>query len=1044
MFPDRNVKWLIKQCGTKIFSRGQWMNKKDHVLEVRAEGHGIVGKVLGSRGDRYETRASVNGNRLHTDCTCPYEWAPVCKHAVALILKFWDSPRHNRHHAAHAEVQQATKKVRVELYWDAPALRLSLKTPAAVRFCVVESGGYVSNLSDFLIREACEEGLARILTVLKRDGLVISEANGFFKLQPDQAALLFYLIQDSGLEVKWVDPKTKATAALEFSNTPVTGHLRVRPRHGQTLEFVWDNPSFNRPNTHPTLFGFGSNYFLLYAHTVRKLAYHPLLDELVLHQNHGRMTVPLARVATVLAALRDEENPAIRVRGLDGIKIPTIQAGDPVMNLTGDWRDGILMVAATFSYEGKVFDPQAIYRDEDTLAEVFSTPEGKWLRRNLGRERELIRELEKLTHREFATPFHTTEPEFFALSKQFSGDASQRITIKAPEGDASFSYAGELDWSFEVVESDGGWFDITPSFIAAQRKLAAGDVKRLLRGSDDPSGTLWKNGKTGAFAVPQGDIGNLASIFNADFESDEKGRYHLPSYQLFALYAVLKNSGKEKSLPPPILAKIEKDLKNLKVKNVALPKSFHGELRDYQRAGYGWLAALHDSGLSGILADDMGLGKTVQTLALLSRVRAATKKKLPNLIVAPTSVLLQWQSEAEKFTPHFKTIVYSGAGRKKLLAEAAKCDLVITSYAVVLRDAEIMKKTYGYCILDEAQMIKNAGTQRAKIIKAVKSAHRLVLTGTPIENRLSELWSLFDFILPGYLGHASHFKSRIENRIEKYDDAGAKELLHAKIRPFVLRRLKSEVEKELPPKTEEIVYCELLPEQKALYAEIVAKVRHDVFDAIDTKGIKRSHLEILAAMTRLRQVCCHPRLMWKGKKNQAPGSSKLDALVEIMETIRDDGHKALVFSQFVSMLDIVKEELDKREVPHRYLHGATRERDKEIKSFMTESAVPFFLVSLKAGGFGLNLTAADYVIHYDPWWNPAVENQATDRAHRIGQTRKVFVYKLIAKDTIEEKILKMQERKQKLSDDILKNEMSFVKNLSRETLEELLAVPAWN
>lgn len=1044
MFPDRNVKWLIKHCGNKIFSRGQWMQKKDHVLEVRAEGQGIVGKVLGSRGDLYEVRASANGKRLHTDCTCPYEWAPICKHAVALILKHWTSPKQNyQRHATTAESQQV-KKVRVELYWDAPALRLSPKTPAAVRFCVVESGGYVSNLSDFLIKEHCDEGLVRIFTILKRDGLNVSEANGFFKLQPDQAALLFYLIQDSGLEVLWLDPKTKTGTPLEFSNAPVTAHLRVRQRSGQTLEFVWDNAHFNRPNTNPVLFGFASNYFILYANTVRKLSYHPLFDELATHQSHGRMTVSMSRVATILGALRDDKNPSIRVKGLDAVRIPNIQAGDPVMELAGDYRDGILMVVATFSYEGKVFDPLPHYRDEDSLSEVFVTAAGRWIRRNLEKERNLIKELEEFLKRDFSTPLHITEPEFFTLSKLLAEGVHPRLTLKAPESDSSFSYAGELDWSFEVEESDSGWFDITPSFIAAQRKLAASDVKRLLRANDDPGNTLWKSGKAGAFAVPQGDIDNLTTIFNADFESDEKGRYHLPGYQLFALYAVLKNKGKEKSLPEKIRSKVESDLKNLNVKKVALPKAFKGQLRDYQHAGYGWLSALHDAGLSGILADDMGLGKTVQTLALLSRVQAATKKKLPNLIVAPTSVLLQWQSEAEKFTPHFKTVVYSGAGRKKTLAEAGHCDLVITSYAVVLRDTEIMKKTYGYCILDEAQMIKNAGTQRAKILKSVKSAHRLVLTGTPIENRLSELWSLFDFILPGYLGHASHFKSRFESRIEKYDDKGAKELLLAKIRPFVLRRIKSEVEKELPPKTEEIVYCELLPEQKALYAEIVAKVRHDVFDAIDTKGIKRSHLEILAAMTRLRQVCCHPRLMWKGKKNAAPGSSKMEALIELIETIRDDGHKALVFSQFVSMLDIVKEELDHREVPHRYLHGGTRERDKEIKSFMTESAVPFFLVSLKAGGFGLNLTAADYVIHYDPWWNPAVENQATDRAHRIGQTRKVFVYKLIAKDTIEEKILKMQERKRKLSDDILKDEMSFVKNLSRETLEELLSVPAWN
>lgn len=478
-----------------------------------------------------------------------------------------------------------------------------------------------------------------------------------------------------------------------------------------------------------------------------------------------------------------------------------------------------------------------------------------------------------------------------------------------------------------------------------------------------------------------------------------------------------------------------------------IPSSFKGELREYQKEGCNWLMFLREYGLAGILADDMGLGKTIQALTLLLTHYANGKgDRAPSLVVAPTSVVYNWLSEASKFTPALKTALFLGRDRGELLAKLSKDgpgkpQVIFTTYGIIRRDYEQLKNIqFEFLILDEAQNIKNPESVGAIAAKSLKAFHRLALSGTPVENRLKELWSLFDFLMPDFLGAYKDFNEVFERPIEAGLD-GAGQKLRKIVHPFILRRLKSQVEKELPDRTDIIHLCELDDEQRSLYLDVLDECRAKVFPEIAMKGIKRSNFSVLAALLRLRQVCCDPRLLKSPTDKPVNQSSKLDALVNMIGEIVDEGHKILVFSQFVEMLAIIRKELEKNGYTYEYLDGQTpaKERLDRVERFNATPEIPIFLISLKAGGTGLNLTGADYVIHYDPWWNPAVENQATDRAHRIGQTRHVFNYKLITRGTVEEKILALQQKKKELADLVIGGDESVAKELTQEDLEFLFS-----
>jgi SNF2 family DNA or RNA helicase len=408
--------------------------------------------------------------------------------------------------------------------------------------------------------------------------------------------------------------------------------------------------------------------------------------------------------------------------------------------------------------------------------------------------------------------------------------------------------------------------------------------------------------------------------------------------------------------------------------------------------------------------------------------------------VCPTSLVFNWIAEAKKFTPELKVLALQGPDRHQRFDQIPAHDLVVTSYALIRRDAELYRDLeFDTVVLDEAQHIKNRQTQNAQAVKAVKSQHRIVLTGTPLENSVLDLWSIFDFLMPGYLGTAKDFHERYELPIAREKNAEAQTRLARRLRPFMLRRLKKEVAADLPAKLEQVSFCELTPDQRSVYQQLIEASRKEVLEAVGAQGVAKSRMVVLTALLRLRQVCCDLRLLKLDGVNPANASGKLELFGELLEEVIDGGHRLLVFSQFVSMLTILKEKLAEEGIEFCYLDGSTTDREAVVERFQTNGAIPVFLISLKAGGVGLNLTGADTVIHFDPWWNPAVEDQATDRAHRIGQTKVVTSYKLITRDTVEEKILTLQNRKREVIQATLGGEEEFAASLNWEEIQELLA-----
>jgi superfamily II DNA or RNA helicase len=466
------------------------------------------------------------------------------------------------------------------------------------------------------------------------------------------------------------------------------------------------------------------------------------------------------------------------------------------------------------------------------------------------------------------------------------------------------------------------------------------------------------------------------------------------------------------------------------------PPGFHGELRPYQREGLGWLDYLPRFGFGGILADDMGLGKTIQVLALLQRRRAHRQAKGPSLAVVPRSLVFNWAQEAAKFTPRLRVLEYTGPGRHALRESFDDYDLIITTYGTVRTDiAELTRFEFDYAILDEAQAIKNAESQSAKAARLLRSRHKLAMSGTPIENHLGELWSIFEFLNPGMLGSDTVFRKYVGTGASL--DQTERATLGKALRPFILRRTKQQVVEDLPEKTEQTLHCDMEVAQKRCYDELRAHYRDSLLRK-DTTELNRSKIEVLEALLRLRQAACHPGLINPELSNDS--SAKLDVLLPSISEVVEEGHKVLVFSQFTSFLAIVRDRLDHENLVYEYLDGRTRNRAAKVERFQTDPNCPIFLISLKAGGLGLNLTSAEYVYLLDPWWNPAVEAQAIDRSHRIGQTQHVFAYRLICRGTVEEKILDLQQKKRDLADAILSaDNRGVIQNLTREDIEFLLS-----
>ena len=553
-------------------------------------------------------------------------------------------------------------------------------------------------------------------------------------------------------------------------------------------------------------------------------------------------------------------------------------------------------------------------------------------------------------------------------------------------------------------------------------------------------------------------IDGITSQIDIDYTQIEKGELKLPIYRSMYLDRLLENVNATKVTKDENYKKIINVIEDEEADNIKLPENLNANLREYQKRGYEWLKILDEYKFGGILADDMGLGKTLQVIAVIlsyiqdkqgikDQIEGQTEWKMgsenikPSIVICPSSLTLNWQNEINKFAPQLKSLVIRGnlAERKAQIESIKDYNIVITSYDLLKRDIDIYEETnyeFKYIIADEAQYIKNNNTQNAKAIKQISAETRYALTGTPIENSLSELWSIFDFIMPGYLFSYRKFKENYEIAITKDEDEQAMKKLKMLIEPFVLRRVKQEVLTELPDKTITILNNEMQEEQQKIYMSFLQKAKDEAMDEINANGFEKSQIKILALLMRLRQICCHPSLFIENYKGE---SSKLEQCIELIKDAVASDHKMLLFSSYTGMFDIIEKELIKENIKYFKLTGATKvgERIKLVDEFNENEEVKIFLISLKAGGTGLNLTGADMVIHYDPWWNLSAENQATDRTYRIGQKRNVQVYKLITQNSIEEKIYDLQQRKAKLIDNMLSTNETFINKLSKEDIMEL-------
>jgi len=589
---------------------------------------------------------------------------------------------------------------------------------------------------------------------------------------------------------------------------------------------------------------------------------------------------------------------------------------------------------------------------------------------------------------------------------------------------------------------DGKWFDVGFNFEDQPgSSVLQTEIQLALRKGDSFIG---KNDRI--YLIDSDAIKSMQNIFSdcASGDSDTPGHFRLGNiYAPFVKSALESLDGIDVEDTPSWRSRAGQYNRTIEIEPVTLPEPLGGILRPYQKYGVSWLRFLEANGFCGLLADEMGLGKTLQALAWLQLQRKhpdAIGK--PALIVCPTSLVDNWQEEAARFVPGMKVLNLTGPERQDRWQQLKQADIVVTSYAILRRDVErITEQQFSSVILDEAQHIKNRSTQNALAAKKIKACQRLVLTGTPIENSVSDLWSIMDFLMPGYLGSHDTFKFNYEIPINEAGADGeiAQFKLRRKLHPFLLRRLKTEVAKDLPPKIQKISSCPLTSDQQAVYRELLAASRQKINGMVSKLGFNKCRIEILTLLMRLRQTCCHLDLLKIPNLKAKEPSAKMDLFFELLEEAMDGGHRILVFSQFVGMLTILRKELEKSGIAYCYLDGSTKERLKVVHQFNSQRDIPTFLISLKAGGAGLNLTGADMVIHFDPWWNPAVEDQATDRAHRIGQKRTVYSIKLITRGTVEEKVLAMQKRKKAVIDATLESDEGVMQSLTWDDIQELLA-----
>jgi SNF2 family DNA or RNA helicase len=1056
-----------------VYRRGVQYYRRKKVLkyEETDSGKRIEALVIGSEPQPYKVTVTVDEDgQFKAECSCPY-FEEVCKHSVAVLLThiarvnpgirfdLGDSDR-NR------EQVSAEKSIKARDLLDDPRNTaqaaegsdftlglLVLEKPLALIVGTVpeEPQGKVNILKvppEILAAFEPDSRMYRLTKYLTSLPQTTKGMAGGHRIPRGDEG---YVIGHLGLSCRLLN--TSDGQEMRFSKTSVLpGVVLSETESGELLLRLEALNEQNEPLNHAVFF-LGQSSWVLSENTFYSIDLSPIHRLFQFFDSYGQMTVKLEIVPKFLAVDLPILMKRMQVRLDDSAAPFPIAITEPphvVIRLSEKKSNSAallsgetpLELALGFRY-GELVLPS---RDETSAVEselytrtISESGQSVWVKRIWENESQVRRFLTNLM------PQRTLADRFFFAEE--------------PALDAAYYLSSEQCAEWEVT----GWDSLKqyrvrkePLTLKAKLSLKKNSFKfdfELRTFSEDEEvpftnviDVLFRNRnyvKLQASDYCRINAPMLLSLLKSIGQSKDTSR---PLYQALPIMHALDAHEIAVESDEGFKEFIYKIHNFKELSSVTVNKDFHGELREYQQEGFNWLFFLREYGLAGILADDMGLGKTIQALAVLL-THHKNAKRAPSLVVAPTSVVYNWLSEAERFSPTLTTALFLGRERNELLPRLdkdnpRKPDVVLTTYGIIRRDYETLKKIqFEYLILDEAQNIKNPESVGAIAAKSLKAFHRLALSGTPVENRLKELWSLFDFLMPDFLNTYKDFSDTFERPIEAGLDAAGQKLRKI-VHPFIMRRMKSQVERELPDRTDIIHLCELEDDQRSLYLDVLDECRQKVFSEIASRGIGRSQFSVLTALLRLRQVCCDPRLL-KNKKNGAeyPASSKLAALLAMIGEIVEEGHKILVFSQFVEMLTIVRNELEVAGYTYEYIDGqvAAKDRLDRVNRFNEDDSIPIFLISLKAGGTGLNLTGADYVIHYDPWWNPAVENQATDRAHRIGQTRHVFNYKLITRGTVEEKILALQKKKKELAELVIGGDESVAKELTKEDLEYLFS-----
>ena len=699
---------------------------------------------------------------------------------------------------------------------------------------------------------------------------------------------------------------------------------------------------------------------------------------------------------------------------------------------------GTSQLQLNFKYSGYIFPygdgrHVSVRMDLDGDVPVFHR-----IKRSLGWEKNKLYELEKLGLKTVSTLFQNLEVAvsdedtdhsfsvFEWLNLHHDALAELGFVIEQPEGQKRYVF-GSTRIDLEVKENND-WFDIYAVVYFGPYRIPFIQLKNHILNHKKE------------FTLPSGEIavipekwfsqyGNLLH-FSEGGDDIKLRRHHI---------GLVNDLAESELADVTMTRKLQKLTDFETLEEVALPQNFKGNLRPYQKAGYNWFHFLKNYHFGGCLADDMGLGKTIQTLALLQKHKEDTEaegSKSTSLIIMPTSLIYNWLNEAKKFTPKLRLMVHTGTMRYKSPEVFGNYDVIITTYGISRIDTDLLTSFFfDYVILDESQNIKNPSSKSYQCVRQLKSRFKLILSGTPVENSVNDLWTQMSFINPGLLGTQQYFQNEFVTPIEKKKDEDKAHKLQALIKPFVLRRTKEQVATELPPKTETLLYCQMSEEQSSVYEKVKSEYRNELLKSLEDGTYAKTQIQVLQGLIKLRQIANHPSMI---DSEYEGDSGKFENVVHTLANVLDGGHKVLIFSQFVKQLAIYREHFDKEKIPYAYLDGSTQNRGDIVKHFQEDEKTRVFLISIKAGGVGLNLTEADYVFILDPWWNPAVEQQAIDRTHRIGQTKNVFIYKFITKDSVEEKILALQQRKLSLSRALITTEESFIKSLTADDIKEIL------